>query len=219
MTENAASPELGSLLELGASLAPPAAPPQIQCVSIIGQIEGHYLADGGQKSTRYEHLLPHLVSLEQNPAVRGVLFLVHTAGGDVEAGLAIAELIAGMRKPTASLVLGGGHSIGVPLAVAADRSFIVPTAAMTLHPVRTGGLVLGAPQSFAYLLKMQARIETFILSHAAIDAQALHRLMMQTDEIATDMGTILYGEEAVKAGLVDAVGSLSDALEYLAKRD
>lgn len=215
----ARTPETEQVFDLGTTLPPPTDAPRIHCISIIGQVEGHYLGENGQKSTRYEHLLPHLVAVEQNPSIEGVLVLVHTAGGDVEAGLAIAELIAGMQKRTASLVLGGGHSIGVPLAVAADRSFIVPSATMTLHPVRTGGPVLGAPQSFAYLAKIQARIENFVLSHARIAPDKLHALMMATDELATDMGTILDGREAVAAGLVDAVGTLADALAWLGKTD
>ena len=209
------TPEGGSVLGLGGGLPVNAGDVGIRCVTLVGQVEGHYAGESGQKATKYEHLLPHLVALEQDSTVEGVLFLIHTIGGDVEAGLAIAELIAGMQTPTASIVLGGGHSIGVPLAVAADRTFIVPSATMTLHPVRTTGLVLGAPQSFSYLSKMQARIENFILAHSHAEADRLHRMMMQTDEIATDMGTILCGEEALRAGLVDAVGGLSEALTYL----
>ena len=209
------APDTVSSLGLGAGQAGSS---RIHCVTIMGQVEGHYAGESGQKSTRYEQLLPHLVSVEEDASIGGVLFLIHTIGGDVEAGLAIAELIAGMQKPTASIVLGGGHSIGVPLAVSADRTFIVPSATMTLHPVRTTGLVLGAPQSFSYLSKMQARIERFILEHSHADAEDLHRMMMQTDEIATDMGTILCGEEALRAGLVDAVGGLAEALAYLRER-
>ena len=208
--------ETASTLGLGTGLPP--ATSRIHCLTIVGQVEGHYAGESGQKTTKYEQLLPHLVSVEQDPNVDGVLFLIHTVGGDVEAGLAIAELIAGMQTPTAAIVLGGGHSIGVPLAVSADRTFIVPSATMTLHPVRTTGLVLGAPQSFSYLSKMQARIERFILAHSRAKAETLHRMMMQTDELATDMGTILCGEEALEAGLVDAVGGLSEALSYLRAR-
>lgn len=211
------TPEAGTVLGLGGGLHA-ATESHMHCVTIVGQVEGHYAGESGQKSTKYEHLLPHLVAVEEDPEIKGVLFLIHTIGGDVEAGLAIAELIAGMETPTAAIVLGGGHSIGVPLAVSADRTFIVPSATMTLHPVRTTGLVLGAPQSFSYLSKMQARIEQFILAHSHAEAKALHRMMMQTDEIATDMGTILCGKEALEAGLVDQVGGLSDALAYLRSR-
>jgi len=188
---------------------------RIHCLTVIGQIEGHYLLGGGQKATRYEHLIPTLVSVEEDPTVTGLLMILNTVGGDVEAGLALAELIASMRKPTCSLVLGGGHSIGVPLAVAADRSFIVPSATMTLHPVRMTGLVIGVPQTYAYFSKMQERIVSFVEAHSRCDRDTLNRLIMNTDAIATDIGTIIDGREAVDYGIIDALGGLGDAMAYL----
>ena len=188
---------------------------RIQCLTIIGQIEGHYLADNTAKTTKYEHIIPMLCAIEESEEIGGLLVLLNTVGGDVEAGLAIAELVAGMKKPTVSLVLGGGHSIGVPLAVAAKRSFIVPSATMTLHPVRTSGLVLGVPQSFDALRRMQARISAFIVRHSRIGREKLAELIMRTDEIATDCGSIIDGSEAVSLGLIDEVGGLSAALDAL----
>ncbi len=188
---------------------------EIKCISVIGQIEGHYLLGDNQKATKYEHLIPLLVEAEENPEVRGLLFVLNTMGGDVEAGLALAELIASMQKPTVSLVLGGGHSIGVPLAVAAKRSFIVPSATMTLHPVRISGLVIGAPQTYRYFSEMQNRIETFICAHSGIGRETLNTLMMKPDDMATDIGTILAGGDAVRVGLIDEVGGLSEALRAL----
>ncbi len=188
---------------------------RIHCLSIIGQIEGHYLLGSEQKTTKYEHLIPLLVSIEENPDVKGLLVVLNTMGGDVEAGLALSELIASMKKPTVSLVLGGGHSIGVPLAVSAKRSFIVPSATMTIHPVRTSGLVLGVPQSFRALRDMQARISNFICRHSRIEAQKLEELMMRPDEMATDVGSVLDGNEAVSCGLIDEVGGLCEALAAL----
>lgn len=187
----------------------------IQCISIIGQIEGHYVLPEGQKATKYEHLLPLLVSVEEDPDVKGVLVLLNTMGGDVEAGLAIAEVIASMRKPTVSLVLGGSHSIGVPLATAAKRSLIVPTATMTLHPVRVSGTVIGVPQSFRYMSEMQKRIIRFICAHSKADAQILDSLMMRPDQIATDCGSVLEASETVKYGIIDEVGGLDRALSVL----
>lgn len=187
----------------------------IECVTVCGQIEGHYSLGAGQKATRYEELIPLLAEFEQADEVTGVLFVLNTVGGDVEAGLAIAELIASMSKPTASLVLGGGHSIGVPLAVAAKRSFIVPSATMTVHPVRYNGLVLGVEQSFTYFRQMQDRINGFIITHSGITKQELDRLMFDTDELASDMGTIIDGKEAVEKGLIDCTGGLKDALGWL----
>ena len=186
-----------------------------QCISIIGQIEGHYVLPDGQKATKYEHLLPLLVSVEEDRAVDGLLVLLNTMGGDVEAGLAIAEVIASMRKPTVSLVLGGSHSIGVPLATAARRSLIVPSATMTLHPVRVNGTVIGVPQSFRYMSEMQNRIIRFICSHSHADAQMLSSLMMRPDQIATDCGSVLEAEETVKYGIIDEVGGLDRALDLL----
>ena len=188
---------------------------EIRCLCVIGQIEGHYLLGEGQKATKYEHLIPLLVSIEEDPEVKGLLVILNTMGGDVEAGLALAEMIASMKKPTVSLVLGGGHSIGVPLAVAAKRSFIVPSATMTVHPVRTTGLVLGVPQSFRYLLEMQKRISDFICRHSSISPECLEELMMKPDMLATDVGSVVEGEEAVRCGLIDEVGGLSAAIDAL----
>ncbi len=187
----------------------------IFCLSIIGEIEGHGVLDSTRKATKYEHLLPLLFSLEVDAETRGVLILLNTLGGDVEAGLALAEVIASMKKPTVSLVLGGGHSIGVPLAVAARRSFIVPSATMTVHPVRTGGLILAVPQSFDYLERMQNRIVRFVVEHSGVDEARFRRMMMATDTLANDIGTLLEGEDAVECGLIDAVGGLKEAIAAL----
>lgn len=187
----------------------------VQCLSIIGQIEGHYLLPSNNKTTKYEHILPQLVAIEEDNQVEGLLILLNTIGGDVEAGLAMAELIAGMAKPTVSLVLGGGHSIGVPLAVSAKTSFIVPSATMTVHPVRTTGTVVGVRQSFAHFEKMQQRIVRFISDHSRITAARLNQLMMTVGDQALDMGVILSGDQAVEEGLIDRVGSLQDALKEL----
>lgn len=185
------------------------------CLSIIGQIEGHYALDGNQKTTKYDHVIPLLVALEESPKVDGIIILINTLGGDVEAGLAIAEVISGLSKPTASIVLGGGHSIGVPLAVSAKRSFIVPSATMTIHPVRTTGLVLGVPQAFNYLEKMQDRIIGFITRHSSVDEDHFRMLMNRTDVLVNDIGSILDGYEACECGLIDEIGSIKDALAYL----
>ena len=187
----------------------------IHCLTIIGQIEGHYALTAENKTTKYEHVMPQLVAIEESPDIEGVLFLLNTVGGDIEAGLALAELIAGMKKPTVSLVLGGGHSIGVPLAVAAKRSFIVPSATMTIHPVRTTGLVLGVPQAFTYFQKMQERITTFVTDHSHMPKERFARLCLNTNELVTDVGTGLDGKDAVTEGLIDELGSLSDALGAL----
>lgn len=188
---------------------------RFQCISIIGQIEGHYLLPEGQKATKYEELIPLLVSIEEREDVDGLLILLNTMGGDVEAGLALAEMIASMTKPTVSLVLGGGHSIGVPLATAAKRSFIVPSATMTIHPVRISGLVVGVPQSFRYMQEMQKRIVNFICSHSKADAAVVQELMMRPDQLATDCGSVIEGQEAVKYGIIDEVGGLDAALSCL----
>ena len=188
-----------------------------QCISIIGQIEGHYFLPEGQKATKYEHILPLLVSVEEDDEVDGLLVILNTMGGDVEAGLALAEMIASMTKPTVSLVLGGGHSIGVPLATAADYSLIVPSATMTIHPVRISGMVVGVPQSFRYMSEMQKRIVNFICSHSKADPDTVNRLMMRPDQIATDCGSIIEGGEAVRYGIIDEVGGLDRALEILRK--
>ena len=188
---------------------------RIHCLSIIGQIEGHYLLPEGQKATKYEHIIPELVEIEESREIDGLLIILNTMGGDVEAGLAIAEMIASMKKPTVSLVLGGGHSIGVPLATAAKRSFIVPSATMTIHPVRVNGIVLGAPQTFHYFEEMQKRIVKFICEHSASTPDIIRELMMRPDELATDIGSIIDGREAVEYGIIDEVGGLSDALAAL----
>lgn len=188
---------------------------RIHCLSIIGQIEGHYMLGDGQKATKYEHIIPLLVSIEEDESIDGLLMILNTMGGDVEAGLAIAEMVASMSKPTVSLVLGGGHSIGVPLATSAKRSFIVPSATMTLHPVRINGLVVGVPQTFRYFEEMQKRIIKFICDHSRANEQKVRELMMRPDEIATDVGSIIDGDEAVSYGIIDSVGGLSDALKAL----
>ena len=187
----------------------------IHCLTIIGQVEGHYILPAQNKTTKYEHVIPQLVAIEEDPEIRGLIVMINTVGGDVEAGLAIAELIAGMSKPTVSLVLGGGHSIGVPLAVSAKRSFIVPTATMTIHPVRMSGLVLGVPQTFSYFEKMQDRIVRFVAENSGITEGRFTELMMTTGELAMDVGTVLDGKHAVREGLIDSLGGLSDALEAL----
>lgn len=187
----------------------------IHTLVIAGQIEGHYALSGNTKSTKYEHVIPQLVDVEESDDTDGLLIILNTVGGDVEAGLAIAEMISGMSKPTVSLVLGGGHSIGVPLAVCTDKSFIVPSATMTIHPVRTNGLVIGVPQSFTYFFRMQDRICDFIVKHSRLDREKLNELMMETDELASDVGSVVDGIEAVNIGLIDEVGSLSDALGFL----
>ena len=187
----------------------------IYCLSIIGQVEGHYLLPDGQKATKYEQIIPLLVSVEENREFDGLLVILNTMGGDVEAGLALAELIASMRKPTVTLVLGGGHSIGVPLAVAGKKSFIVPSATMILHPVRISGTVIGAPQTYRYFHDMQDRILNFIADHSQADKEILQSLMMTPDEIANDIGSILDGKEAVRVGLIDEVGGLKESLAAL----
>ncbi|MBQ7383943.1 MAG: ATP-dependent Clp protease proteolytic subunit [Clostridia bacterium] len=187
----------------------------IHCLSIIGQIEGHYLLPESQKATKYEHIIPLLVAIEESDEIDGLLIVLNTMGGDVEAGLAIAEMIASMTKPTVSLVLGGGHSIGVPLATSANKSFIVPSATMTVHPVRINGLVVGVPQTFRYFDEMQKRIVKFICDHSEASPDKINELMMRPDEMATDVGSIIDGDEAVRYGIIDSVGGLSDALAAL----
>ena len=190
----------------------------IYCLTVIGEIEGHTVLPEQSKTTKYEHVIPQLVAVEEDPKIDALLILLNTVGGDVEAGLAIAELISGMKKPTASLVLGGGHSIGVPLAVSADRSFIVPSATMTVHPVRTNGMVLGVEQMFRHFEKMQDRITDFVVRNSRIPKDQFVSLLMNTGELVTDMGTVLCGTQAVEVGLIDQVGSLSDALDDLYER-
>ena len=187
----------------------------IYCLTVIGTIEGHSLAPDNQKSTKYEHVIPQLVDIEEDPAIEGLLVILNTVGGDVEAGLALAELISGVSKPSATLVLGGGHSIGIPLAVSARKSFIVPTATMTVHPVRMTGLVVGAPQTYHYFDQIQDHIVDFVTENSRISRADFARYMMATGNMATDVGTVLYGAEAVESGLMDQLGSLSDALAYL----
>ena len=186
----------------------------IHCLTIIGQIEGHYSSPPNTKSTKYEHIIPRLVAVEENPNISGLLVILNTVGGDIEAGLAIAELISGMKTPTVSLVLGGSHSIGIPLAVSADKSFIVPTASMTVHPVRMNGVVMGVPQTLLYLKKMEERVINFITRNCSISADRFREMMLNNEELVSDFGTVLDGESAVDEGLIDSIGGLSDALEY-----
>ena len=187
----------------------------IYCLTVIGQIEGHYILPPSNKTTKYEHVIPSLLAIDEDEDIDGLLVLLNTSGGDVEAGLAIAEMIAGMRKPSVSLVLGGGHSIGIPLAVACDRSFIVSTASMTVHPVRTTGLTVGAPQTYRYFQRMQDRIMRFTVENSHISKEKYRELVLNTGELATDIGTVLEGKEAVDCGLIDAVGTLSEATDAL----
>ncbi|MBQ8915412.1 MAG: ATP-dependent Clp protease proteolytic subunit [Clostridia bacterium] len=188
---------------------------RIHCLTVIGQIEGHYELGEGQKATKYEHIIPLLVSIEESDEVDGLLLVLNTMGGDVEAGLAIAEMVAGMKKPTLSLVIGCCHSIGVPLAVSAKKSFIVPSATMTIHPVRVSGLVIGVPQTYYYFERMQDRIIRFITEHSRVREEEFRKMLTRTDQIATDTGSLIDGNEAVRCGLIDACGSLSDALAEL----
>ena len=187
----------------------------IYTLTIIGQVEGHQVLPETAKTTKYEHILPLLANIEESEEIDGLLLLLNTVGGDIEAGLAIAEMISGMRKPTVSLVLGGGHSIGIPLAVCTKHSFITPTASMTVHPVRMTGLVVGAPQTFRYFERIQEQIADFVTTNSRIDRETFLGYMMRTGELATDVGTIVYGKEAVQLGLIDELGGLSDALSCL----
>ncbi|MBQ9985326.1 MAG: ATP-dependent Clp protease proteolytic subunit [Oscillospiraceae bacterium] len=190
---------------------------KIHCITIIGQIEGHTVLGSDTKTTKYEHICPTLAAVEESEEIDGLLIMLNTVGGDIEAGLAIAELIAGMTKPTASLILGGGHSIGVPLAVAAKHSIIAETAAITIHPVRMSGVVVGAPQTFNYFERVQDRITSFVERNSGISADKFREYMLKVGELATDVGTVIYGKEAVDIGLIDRVGTLADALEFLHK--
>lgn len=187
----------------------------IHCLTIIGQIEGHYILPPQNKTTKYEHIIPALVAIEEDRTIEGLLIVLNTVGGDVEAGLAISELIAGMSKPTVSIVVGGGHSIGVPLAVSAKTSFIVPSATMTIHPVRMNGMVLGVPQTMSYFEKMQDRITRFVTDNSKISQKRFRELMMEKDELVMDVGSVVNGETAVKEGLIDRLGGLSEAVECL----
>lgn len=189
----------------------------IHCLTIIGQVEGHFILPPQNKTTKYEHVIPQLLAIEQDENIKGLLIMLNTVGGDVEAGLAISELIAGMKKPTVSIVLGGGHSIGVPLAVSSKKSFIVPSATMTIHPVRMSGLVLGVPQTFSYFEKMQDRIVNFVTANSNINSDRFKELMMTTGELVMDVGTVLDGKKAVEEGLIDSLGSMSDAIACLNK--
>ena len=189
----------------------------IYCLTVIGTIEGHSLAPDNQKSTKYEHVIPQLVDIEEDPAIEGLLVILNTVGGDVEPGLALAELISGVSKPSATLVLGGGHSIGIPLAVSARRSFIVPTATMTVHPVRHSGVILGVPQTMRSFEQMQQRITGFVAAHSGMTEKRYTDLMLHTGELVMDMGTVLDGRRAVKEKLIDELGGLSDALAWLYK--
>ena len=187
----------------------------VHCLTVVGQIEGHYILPSQSKATKYEHVIPQLVAVDEDPRIHGLMILLNTCGGDVEAGLAIAEVISGMKKPVVSIVLGGGHSIGIPLAVASKHSFIAKSASMTVHPVRTTGLTVGAPQTFEYFRKMQDRITTFVSDNSNITKERYSELVLNTGELVTDIGTILEGKEAVDEGLIDSVGSISDAMDCL----
>lgn len=204
------------LNELGETKVPEMAG-DIHVLTVIGQVEGHLVMPPQNKTTKYEHIIPQLVAVEENPDIKGLLVILNTVGGDVEAGLALAELLASMQKPVVSLVLGGGHSIGVPIAVAAKKSLIAPTATMTIHPIRMTGMVLGVQQSFDYLERMQDRVIGFITGHSRISDAQVRKFMMNTGELARDIGTVLAGEDAVRCGLIDEVGGLGDALRALHK--
>ena len=204
------------IVELGSDITK-SAKGNIYTLTIIGQVEGHQVLPETAKTTKYEHILPLLAGIEESDEIDGLLLLLNTVGGDIEAGLAISEMIAGMKKPTVSLVLGGGHSIGIPLAVCTKKSFITPTASMTVHPVRMTGLVVGAPQTFRYFQRIQEQIADFVTANSNITKEQFEKYMMATGEMATDVGTILYGKEAVRSGLIDKLGGLNDALSALHK--
>lgn len=203
-----------SIQELG-QIRVPTTDSNLHAMTIVGQIEGHMILPPQNKTTKYEHIIPQLVAIEQNPKIEGLLIILNTVGGDVEAGLAIAEMLASMSKPTVSLVLGGGHSIGVPIAVAAKHSFIAETATMTIHPIRLTGLVIGVPQTYEYLDKMQERVVRFVVNNSNISTERFRDLMFRTGELARDIGTVIVGKEAVTSGLIDEVGGLGPALERL----
>ncbi|MFD0959540.1 ClpP family protease [Paenibacillus chungangensis] len=204
-----------NIQQLGTAAPPSPMESNLFCMTIIGQIEGHLILPPQNKTTKYEHIIPQLVAAEQNPKIEGVLIVLNTVGGDVEAGLAIAEMITSLSKPTVTLVLGGGHSIGVPIAVAGDKSFIAETATMTIHPIRLTGLVIGVPQTFEYLDKMQERVVRFVTSHSNVTEGTFKELLFKTGELTRDIGTTVIGIDAVKHGLIDAVGGLGDALKTL----
>lgn len=208
------NPAVDAVVQLGQTTVP-AAESNIFCLTIIGQIEGHLMLPPQNKTTKYEHVIPQLVAAEQNPKIEGLLIVLNTVGGDVEAGLAIAEMISSMSKPKVAIVLGGGHSIGVPIAVSADFTFIAETATMTIHPIRLNGLIIGVPQTFEYLDKMQERVVKFVTRHSKVGEEKFKELMFKTGELTRDIGTTVIGQDAVKYGLIDAVGGLGDALRRL----
>jgi len=212
--EETESQQVENIKELGTTNIP-TQDDKIQVLNIIGQIEGHMMLSPQTKTTKYEHVIPELIAMERNEKVKGILIVLNTVGGDVEAGLAIAEMVRSLSKPTVSLVVGGGHSIGIPLATAARYSFISPSATMIIHPIRMNGLIIGVPQTFEYFNKMQERITDFIIRTSKIDKETVNRLMLQTDELLNDMGTILIGKQAVDNGLIDEVGGISEALSKL----
>ncbi len=216
MTAEEKKEERQQVVELGSDITK-SSKGNIYTLTIIGQVEGHQVLPETAKTTKYEHVLPLLAGIEESEEIDGLLLLLNTVGGDIEAGLAIAEMIAGMKKPTVSLVLGGGHSIGIPLAVCTKKSFITPTASMTVHPVRMTGLVVGAPQTFRYFQRIQEQIADFVTANSGISKEKFEQYMMATGEMATDVGTILYGKEAVSSGLIDRLGGLNDALNSLHK--
>ncbi|MDN5277161.1 MAG: hypothetical protein PWR01_1126 [Clostridiales bacterium] len=205
-------PQAGNIKEFGTVSAPPMPDSDIHCLTIIGQIEGHIMLPPQNKTTKYEHVIPQLVAIEESKNIKGLLLILNTVGGDVEAGLAIAEMISTMSKPTVSLVLGGGHSIGVPLAVSANCSFIAPSATMTIHPIRMTGLVVGIPQTYEYLNRMQDRVVDFIVRHSKISKEKLNELLIGTGGLSSDVGTVLIGEEAVRYGIIDYVGGVREAM-------
>ncbi len=215
-TCNETEKTIESVKELG-EVRPPQYKSNIHCITIIGQVEGHIVLPPQNKATKYEHIIPQIVAVEENPDIEGLLLILNTVGGDVEAGLAIAELISSMKKPSVSLVLGGGHSIGVPLAVSTRYSFIASTATMTIHPIRMNGLIIGVPQTFEYFNKMQERIINFVINHSHIDKELLKKLMFTTSELANDVGSVLVGREAVEYGLINQIGGLSEAISKLKK--
>lgn len=214
VTARTASEKVENIKELG-QMGVPAVKSDIHCLPIVGQIEGHLVMPPQNKTTKYEHIIPQLVALEEDKDIKGLLVVLNTVGGDVEAGLAIAEMLASMSKPVVSLVLGGGHSIGVPIAVAANRSFIAETATMTIHPIRLTGLVIGVPQTYEYLDKMQDRVVRFVTKHSKISEAKFRELMFRTGELARDIGTVLVGRDAVEVGLIDEVGGLAAAINSL----
>lgn len=207
--------EIANIKEMGVTQVPVPVNSNLHCLTIVGQVEGHIILPPQNKTTKYEHIIPQLVAVEQNPQVEGLLIVLNTVGGDVEAGLALAEMIHGLSKPTVSIVLGGGHSIGVPISVATDYSFIAETATMTIHPIRLTGLVIGVPQTYEYLDKMQDRVINFIQKHSGISEEKLRELMFRTGDLARDIGSVLVGKDAVEVGLINEIGSLSQALAKL----